>query len=115
LDVPIGSGAIVVFNQSVDLWKILEGLAGFFVHECCGQCAPCRLGTNQIYKILQKINQGGPIAGDFQRAIDLGKTIKTTCVCGLGKTAANPLLTYLHNIYAVNGPIKQSVPEQLWS
>jgi NADH-quinone oxidoreductase subunit F len=97
LDVPIGSGAIIVFNQSVDLWQVVEGLVRFFVNECCGQCAPCRLGTKQIYKTLQKINQGNLILNDLQKAKKLGQTIKTTCVCGLGMTAANPLLTFLNN------------------
>ena len=97
LDVPIGSGAIIVFNQLVDLWQVVEGLARFFVNECCGQCAPCRLGTKQIYKTLQKINHGNLILNDLQKAEKLGQTIKTTCVCGLGMTAANPLLTFLKN------------------
>ena len=95
LNVPIGSGALMVFNQSVDPWLVIEGLAGFFVHECCGQCAPCRLGTKQIYNILQKINNGNFIPADLQKAEKLGQTIKATCVCGLGMTAANPLLTYM--------------------
>jgi NADH:ubiquinone oxidoreductase subunit F (NADH-binding) len=97
LEVPIGSGAIIVFNQSVDLWQVVEGLVRFFVNECCGQCAPCRLGTKQIYKTLQRINQGNLILNDLQKAKKLGQTIKTTCVCGLGMTAANPLLTFLNN------------------
>jgi NADH-quinone oxidoreductase subunit F len=97
LDVPIGSGAIIVFNQTVDLWHVLEGLARFFVDECCGQCAPCRLGTKQIHNILQKINSGNCSPGDLRKAKELGQTIKTTCVCGLGMTAANPLHTYLNN------------------
>lgn len=95
LNVPIGSGAIMVFNQSVDLWQVLEGLARFFVHESCGQCAPCRLGTKKIYNILQNINAGNFLTGDTQKAKKLGQTIKSTCVCGLGMTAANPLLTYM--------------------
>jgi NADH-quinone oxidoreductase subunit F len=98
LDVPIGSGAIIVFNQSVDLWQVLEDLAGFFVHETCGHCAPCRLGTKQIYKLLCKINMGNGTATDVQKIAQLGKTIRQTCVCGLGMTAANPALTVLHNL-----------------
>ena len=96
-DVPIGSGALMIFNQSVDLWHVIEGLARFFVNECCGQCAPCRLGTKQILNILQRINTGDFRAADMHKVNKLGNTIKTTCVCGLGMTAANPLLSYLHN------------------
>lgn len=100
LDVPIGSGAVIVFNQTVDLWHVLEGLAKFFVDECCGQCAPCRIGTKQIYRFLQRTNIGTVISDDQERIEKLARTIKTTCVCGLGMTAANPLVTYLKNIEA---------------
>ena len=97
LNIPIGSGAIMVFNQSVDLWQVLQALAHFFVHETCGQCAPCRLGTMQIYKLLNKINLGMAESVDLRMLEDLGGTIKNTCVCGLGMTAANPVLTVLQN------------------
>ncbi len=98
IDVPIGSGAIMVFNQSVDLWGILEGLAHFFVHETCGLCAPCRLGTRQIHTLISKINLGVGSASDLQKLEELGQTIKKTCNCGLGMTAANPVLTVLHDL-----------------
>jgi NADH-quinone oxidoreductase subunit F len=96
VNVPIGSGAVMVFNQSVDLWEVLEDLAHFFVHETCGQCAPCRLGTKQIHGILDSIKNGVGTSSDLQKLERLGGTIKKTCVCGLGMTAANPVLTYLH-------------------
>ncbi len=97
LDIPIGSGAIIIFNHSVDLWEVLENLAHFFVHETCGHCAPCRLGTKQIYKLLSRINSGDGTVTDVQNIAKLGQTIKQTCVCGLGMTAANPALTVLKN------------------
>lgn len=101
LNLPIGSGAIMVFNQSVDLWEVLQGLAHFFVHEACGQCAPCRIGTSKIYKILERINIGNGKPGDLQHAEQIGQTIMKTCNCGLGMTAANPLLTYLDHFERV--------------
>ncbi|MBN2306338.1 MAG: NAD(P)H-dependent oxidoreductase subunit E [Anaerolineae bacterium] len=97
LDVPIGSGVIMVFNQSVDLWQVLEGLAHFFVHETCGKCVPCRLGTQQIYRLLGTITGGSGSSAHLDRLETLGRTIKSTCACGLGLTAANPVLTYLHH------------------
>jgi NADH-quinone oxidoreductase subunit F len=97
LDVPIGSGAIMVFNQSVDLWQVLQGLAGFFVHEACGHCAPCRLGTKQIYHLLDKVIQSKGSPGDLRKLEKLGQSIRKSCVCGLGMTAANPVLTYLRH------------------
>ncbi len=97
LDVPIGSGAVMVFNQSVDLWHVVEGLAHFFVHETCGHCAPCRLGTKQIYNTINRINMGNGSLADLDALEKLGQTIKKTCACGLGMTAANPVLTFLHH------------------
>jgi len=97
LDVPLGSGAVMVFNQSVDLWQVLEGLAHFFVHETCGQCAPCRLGTRQIYKLLNTINRGTGTPAGLEKLEKLGQTIRKTCACGLGMTAANPVLTFLQH------------------
>ncbi|MGD8806605.1 MAG: NAD(P)H-dependent oxidoreductase subunit E [Chloroflexota bacterium] len=100
-DVPIGSGAIMVFNQSVDMWQVLESLAHFFVHETCGKCAPCRLGTGQIHNLLNKINGGRGSDADVLKLENLGQMIKRTCVCGLGLTAANPALTYLEHFEGV--------------
>jgi NADH-quinone oxidoreductase subunit F len=100
-DVPVGSGAIMVFNQSVDMWQVLESLAHFFVHETCGKCAPCRLGTGQIYNLLNKINSGSGATADVAKLDSLGTMIKRTCVCGLGLTAANPALTYLHHFEGI--------------
>lgn len=97
MDVPIGSGAIIMFNKSVDLWEVLEDLAHFFVHETCGYCAPCRLGTKQIYNLLHRINAGEGTPADVRKIAQLGRTIKKTCVCGLGMTAANPSITVLHH------------------
>ena len=97
LDVPIGSGAVMVFNQSVDLWQVVEDLAHFFVHETCGHCAPCRLGTKQIYSTINRINLGNGSLADLDALEKLGRTIKRTCACGLGMTAANPVLTFLHH------------------
>ncbi|MFC1960005.1 NADH-quinone oxidoreductase subunit NuoF [Chloroflexota bacterium] len=97
LDVPIGSGAVMVFNQSVDLWHVIEDLAHFFVNETCGHCAPCRLGTKQIYSTLNEITLGNGSLADLDRLEKLGQTIRKTCACGLGMTAANPTLTFLHH------------------
>lgn len=96
LEVPIGSGAVMVFNQSVDLWQVLQRLAHFFVYESCGKCAPCRLGTSQIYELLEQIGRGTGTRADLHELERLGELVTTTCACGLGRTAANPVLTVLH-------------------
>ena len=98
LDIPIGSGAIMVFNQSVDLWQIIENLAHFFEHETCGKCVPCRLGTKEICNLLDKINHGKGTFADIRRMEEVGERMRESCCCGLGMTAANPMISFLHNI-----------------
>lgn len=88
----------MVFNQTVDLWQVLESLAQFFVHETCGQCAPCRLGVRQIYKLTNKVNTGTATQADLRKLEELGAAIKNTYVCGLGMTAANPVLTMMRSL-----------------
>ncbi len=96
-NVPIGSGALMVFNETVNLWEVLESLARFFVHETCGQCAPCRLGTKQFLSLLNRINLGIEDPAELRNMKKLGQTIRKICACGLGLTAANPILTFLDN------------------
>jgi len=97
LNAPIGSGVVMVFNQTVDLWHVLEGLAHFFVHETCGRCVPCRVGTRQVYAMLNKINMGQGTMDDLAQMQELGRRIKSSSVCALGVSAVNPVLTVLDN------------------
>ncbi len=86
-----GSGAIMVFNDTVDLRDILRRLARFFQHESCGKCFPCQLGTQRQMEILER----APMAGDKQRLIDIGLTMTEASLCGLGQTAASAVLSAL--------------------
>lgn len=95
LGAPVGSGVVMVFNQSVDLFTVLRTLARFFVHESCGQCNPCRIGTVQIYKQLEKLTASGGTPTDLDALERLCVLVKTTSLCGLGQTAPNPVLTTL--------------------
>jgi len=100
LGVPIGSGVIMVFNRETNLLEVLRTLAHFFVHETCGQCAPCRLGTTQIFRLLDKIAQGQGGPADLEKLEHLGKSMKAISLCGLGQTAPNALLTSLDRFRA---------------
>jgi NADH:ubiquinone oxidoreductase subunit F (NADH-binding) len=62
---------------------------------------PCRLGTHQILHLIEKINQHADSPDERQKLEHLGQTIKKICACGLGMSAANPALTYLHHFEAV--------------
>jgi NADH-quinone oxidoreductase subunit F len=86
-----GSGAIMVFNDTVDLRDVLRRLAVFFQHESCGKCFPCQLGTQRQLEILQRAEN--PIAGDKERLRDIGITMTEASLCGLGQTAASAILS----------------------
>ena len=88
-----GSGAITVFNDTVDLRDVLVRLAKFFQHESCGKCFPCQLGTQRQLEILKRLNQ--PQAGDKERLQDVGWTMTEASLCGLGQTAASAILSAL--------------------
>ena len=100
LGVPIGSGVIMVFNHTVNLLDVLVTLARFFLHESCGQCAPCRLGTAQMHALLTRLAQGEGTPADLEKLEHLGQTMKAFSLCGLGQTAPNALLTSLDRFRA---------------
>ena len=99
--VPMGSGAIMVFNEKVDMWQVLESVARFFADESCGQCAPCRLGTKEVYNILSGTDLSKISYSEIRKLEEIGKTMEVTCICGLGMTAANTIRSYLRNIEVV--------------
>lgn len=87
----LGSGAVMVFNDTVDLRDVLRRLGQFFEHESCGKCYPCQLGTQRQMEILDRIDS--PLPGDRQRLRDIGHTMSVASLCGLGQTAAMAVLS----------------------
>lgn len=85
---PVGSGVIMVFNETVDLRHVLRGLAHFFAHESCGKCYPCQLGTQRQMEIMDRVVTGETRPGDFVALQDIGGTMTDASICGLGQTAA---------------------------
>jgi CBS domain-containing protein/ferredoxin len=77
-------------NCMVDVAKFF---LSFTQAESCGKCPPCRIGTYQMLKILEKITSGKGEEGDIERLESLGKLVKTGSLCGLGQSAPNPVLT----------------------
>jgi len=92
---PVGSGVIMVFNETVDLREVLRGLAHFFAHESCGKCYPCQLGTQRQMEILDRIVKGGKRVEDWDALHDIGWTMTDASICGLGQTAASAVLSAL--------------------
>ncbi len=91
---PLGSGVIMVFDETADLQQHLFELAHFFAHESCGKCFPCQIGTQRQLEILDRVaNNGGPQPNDKQILLDVGFTMTETSLCGLGQTAASAIMS----------------------
>lgn len=90
---PLGSGVVMVFDETRDLRDTLKRLGRFFAHESCGKCYPCQLGTQRQKEILDRIAAGTPIQGDVVRLQDIGWTMTDASLCGLGQTAASAILS----------------------
>jgi len=88
----VGSGAVVVMDESVSIIEYLKGVTEFFIHESCGKCVPCREGNFQLLKILQKLSvPGAAKAEDLDTLRRLVHTMTSASFCGLGQTAAAAL------------------------
>ncbi len=93
-NVPLGSGAIVVMDETVDLRLIMSQLAHFFAHESCGKCFPCQIGTQRQMEILERVaHRGNGRPGDQEALLDIGFTMTQTSLCGLGQTAASAVVS----------------------
>lgn len=88
-------GSFIVFNNSRSILDIAHNFTHFFAHESCGFCTPCRVGTSLLKQQLDKIVDGHGSAGDVVALEELCQLVKTHSHCGLGQTAANPVLTTL--------------------
>src|SRR5210317_189192 len=91
----MGSGGMVVMDENNCMVEIARFFLSFTQSESCGKCAPCRLGTTQLLKILTKITDGEGRMEDIQALKDLGETITATSLCGLGQTCAKPAISTL--------------------
>jgi NADH-quinone oxidoreductase subunit F len=88
----VGSGAIVVMDESVSIIEYLKGVTEFFIHESCGKCVPCREGNRQLLKILNKLAvPNTATANDLETLRRLIRTMTDASFCGLGQTAAAAL------------------------
>jgi [NiFe] hydrogenase diaphorase moiety large subunit len=90
-DVPTG-GSFMIFDNSRNMLDVVQNFADFFVHESCGFCTPCRVGTSLLKKRLEKVVVGHATGMDLEKMIEIGNLMKTSSHCGLGATAANPVL-----------------------
>ncbi len=98
----MGSGGLVVVDEETCMVDLARYFLNFTKKESCGQCIPCRLGTNQMYDILEEITEGKGKPEDLELLEELANAVKKASMCGLGQTAPNPVLTtlrYFRNEY----------------
>ena len=91
----MGSGGMVVMNEDTCTVDISRYFLDFTQKESCGKCTFCRIGTTHLLKILERITEGQGREEDLEALARLGEDIKAGSLCGLGKTAPNPVLTTL--------------------
>lgn len=91
----VGSGGLVVMAEDTCIVEVARFFMNFTQHESCGKCVPCREGTKNMLKILEKIVAGKGEMKDLDLLEELAQTVKDGSLCGLGKTAPNPVLSTL--------------------
>ncbi len=91
----MGSGALVVMDDSVSVVEYAREVMRFFVHESCGKCTPCRLGTQRVFELLDDFVNKKAKPGDIARLEDMLKNIRNLSQCGLGQSADKAVMTAL--------------------
>ena len=89
----MGSGGLIVMDETKCMVNLAKFYLGFTVDESCGKCTPCRIGTQRMLEILDRITEGKGEEDDIEKLEVLANTIKKASVCGLGQTAPNPVLS----------------------
>lgn len=91
----IGSGGLVVMDDHTCMMEVARFFMDFTQKESCGKCVPCREGTKRMLEIMNDVVSGKATLEDLETLEDLAYTVKIGSLCGLGKTASNPILTTL--------------------
>jgi bidirectional [NiFe] hydrogenase diaphorase subunit len=91
----MGSGGMVVLDQSTDMVALAAYFMAFCREESCGKCVPCRAGTVQLHGLLERILSGSASRADLDQLETLGAMVMGTSLCGLGQSAPKPMLSTL--------------------
>ena len=92
-DAMIGSGGLVVMDEDTCMVEVARFFMHFTQNESCGKCVPCREGTKRMLAILERIVEGKGEEGDIELLLELADTVTATALCGLGKSAASPVVS----------------------
>ena len=111
--VTLGSGVVMVLDDTVDLAPFLLRIASFFRDESCGQCVPCRVGTVRQEEALVRLTTGRPLGGvdgELGLLADIGQVMGDASICGLGQTAANAIASAIETLGAFSAPPQVGAP-----
>ena len=93
----LGSGAILVIDDSNNIVEVIHNMLSFFVHESCGKCTPCREGNMRLYELVGKFLDGTAKEEDLDTMLDLSDTMVRASLCGLGQTSPTAVVTGIAN------------------
>lgn len=93
----MGSGGMIVLDEQTDMVRFSKYFMEFCRDESCGKCVPCRVGTVQMSRLLDRIDRGNGSLQDIDRLIELGELLQQASLCGLGQAAPNPVLGSLRH------------------
>jgi NADH-quinone oxidoreductase subunit F len=91
----LGSGAVIVMDESTCLVKVLERNAYFYYHESCGQCTPCREGTGWLYRVIHRIEHGQGRQEDLDLLVDVSRKMCGKTICVLADSIALPVISFI--------------------
>ena len=91
----IGSGAVVVMDETTCMVGMLRRISRFYFEESCGQCTPCREGTGWLYRMLSRITDGQGRMEDLDKLVDVANKIEGRTICALGDAAAWPVQSFM--------------------
>jgi NADH-quinone oxidoreductase subunit F len=91
----LGSGAVVVMDETTCMVRMLRRISRFYFSESCGQCTPCREGTGWLYRMLTRITEGKGEMADLDKLVDVANKIEGRTICALGDAAAWPVQSFL--------------------
>ena len=91
----LGSGAVIVMDETTCMVKVLARIAHFYYEESCGQCTPCREGTGWLSRVLHRIVHGQGTMQDLDLLSDVSDKIMGRTICALGDAAAMPVISFI--------------------
>ena len=87
----VGTAGVIVMDEDTDLIRVITRITGFYHHESCGQCTPCREGTGWMHKLLKRFETGDATTADIDLLLDVANNIEGNTICALGDAAAWPV------------------------